>query len=264
MIRELCKQARGLVDTFSASKGLLPHGAVKRSSRSSEITTNSYHGTTSFEHGSRRLARQPQPTNGRLKKMAVLFVDPAFPSVSSSVGPGLPEASCWLRCAELWPRAALPPSPGDIVVDIDGRTVEMGGLTVGGIGGAGPDRMGFSYEWSEQEIRGRDPLDVDVLVSHCPPAASPFDRIARGDHVGSQAVRERVESMHGVAVFGHIHESSGVDLIGECLCMNLGGMGPPAAHPRAGWVFGTDAVVLRDVTTGKEHSLKRPENVSFR
>ena len=49
--------------------------------------------------------------------MAVLFVDPAFPPVSSSVGPGLPEASCWLRCAELWPRAALPPSPGDIVVE---------------------------------------------------------------------------------------------------------------------------------------------------
>ena len=39
MIREFCKQARGLVDTFSASKGLLPHGAVKRSSRSREITT---------------------------------------------------------------------------------------------------------------------------------------------------------------------------------------------------------------------------------
>ncbi len=142
--------------------------------------------------------------------------------------------------------------------NIDGRTVEMGGLKVGGIGGAGPDRMGFSYEWSEQQIRGRDPLDVDVLVSHCPPVASDFDRISRGDHVGSQAVRERVESMHGVAVFGHIHESSGVGRIGECLCMNLGGMGPPAAHPRAGWVFGTDAVVLRDVTTGKEQRLDRP------
>ena len=51
--------------------------------------------------------------------------------------------------------------------------------------------------------------------------------------------------MHGVVVFGHIHESYGVGQIGECLCMNLGGMGPPAAHPRAGWVCGTDAVVLR-------------------
>ena len=143
--------------------------------------------------------------------------------------------------------------------NIDGRSVEIGALTGGGIGGAGPDRMGFSYEWSENDIRRRDPLHVDVLVSHCPPLSSAFDRIPRGDHVGSQAVRERVESMHGVAVFGHIHESFGVGLIGDCLCMNLGGMGPPAAHPRAGWVFGTESVVLRDVTTGKEHSLKRPK-----
>ena len=30
--------------------------------------------------------------------------------------------------------------------NIDGRTAELGGLRVGGIGGAGPDRMGFCYE----------------------------------------------------------------------------------------------------------------------
>ena len=141
--------------------------------------------------------------------------------------------------------------------NIDGSVVRIGDVRVGGIGGAGPDRMGFSYEWSEDEIRQRDVLDVDVLVSHCPPLSSAFDRIPRGDHVGSQAVRERVESMNGVAVFGHIHESFGVGRIGECLCMNLGGMGPPAAHPRAGWVHGVDAVVLRDVTTGKEQCAER-------
>ena len=142
--------------------------------------------------------------------------------------------------------------------NIDGRTARVGDLTIGGIGGAGPDRMGFSYEWSEDEIRSRAPLDVDVLVSHCPPLSSPFDRIPRGDHVGSQAVRERVESVRGVAVFGHIHESFGVGQIADCLCMNLGGMGPPAAHPRAGWIYGTDAVVLRDVTTGKDQCAERP------
>ena len=141
--------------------------------------------------------------------------------------------------------------------NIDGRVVTIGDLSVGGIGGAGPDRMGFSYEWAEDDIRGREPLDVDVLVSHCPPLSSAFDRIPRGDHVGSQAVRERVEQMSGAAVFGHIHESFGVGTIGECLCMNLGGMGPPMAHPRAGWVHGTDAVVLRDVTTGKEQCAER-------
>ena len=141
--------------------------------------------------------------------------------------------------------------------NIDGRTESVGDVTIGGIGGAGPDRMGFSYEWSEDEIRARPPMDVDVLVSHCPPLATAFDRIPRGDHVGSQAIRERVDRLHGTAIFGHIHESFGVGQIGECLCMNLGGMGPPAAHPRAGWLYGTDAVVLRDVTTGKDQYAER-------
>jgi Icc-related predicted phosphoesterase len=141
--------------------------------------------------------------------------------------------------------------------NIDGKTTTIGGLRVGGIGGAGPDRMGFAYEWAEEEIRNRPALDVDVLVSHCPPAGTPFDRLPNGNHVGSQAVLERVQTMHGVAVFGHIHEAHGVGQIGECLCLNPGGLGPPMAHPRAGWVFGTDAVVLKDLRNEEEQRAER-------
>ena len=50
------------------------------------------------------------------EKMAVLFVRPGLPPVSSSLGPGLPGgellAAC---CAGALAEAALPPSPGDIV-----------------------------------------------------------------------------------------------------------------------------------------------------
>lgn len=141
--------------------------------------------------------------------------------------------------------------------NIDGKTVAVGDLRIGGIGGAGPDRMGFSYEWDESEIRSRPPLDVDVLVSHCPPAGTAFDRLPNGNHVGSQAVLERVETLNGVALFGHIHESFGVGQIGNCLCLNPGGLGPPMAHPRAGWVFGTDAVVLKDLRNGHEQRAER-------
>ncbi len=141
--------------------------------------------------------------------------------------------------------------------NIDGRTVGIGSLQVGGIGGAGPDRMGFAYEWDEADIRRRAALDVDVLVSHCPPAGTDFDRLPNGSHVGSQAVRERIDRLVGVGIFGHIHEAYGVGQVKDCLCINPGGLGPPMGHPRAGWVFGTDAVVLKDIRTGTEERAER-------
>lgn len=141
--------------------------------------------------------------------------------------------------------------------NVDGKTTTMGGLRIGGIGGAGPDRMGFHYEWDEDEIRSRPNPEIDVLLSHCPPAGTAFDRLPTGAHVGSQAVLERVQAMKGVAIFGHIHEAYGVGQIGECLCLNAGGLGPPMAHPRAGWVHGTDAVVLKDLQNGEETCAER-------
>lgn len=141
--------------------------------------------------------------------------------------------------------------------NIDGKSVEIGGLRLAGIGGAGPDKFGFQYEWDEDDVRVRPVSDVDVLVSHCPPAGTMFDRLPTGRHVGSQAVLERVRSISGVAVFGHIHEAHGVGRIGDCLCLNAGGLGPPAAYPRAGWVYGLDAVVLKDLKTGEEQRAER-------
>jgi len=35
----------------------------------------------------------------------------------------------------------------------DGRVLDVAGLRVAGIGGAGPQRFGFAYEWGEDEIR---------------------------------------------------------------------------------------------------------------
>ena len=63
--------------------------------------------------------------------------------------------------------------------------------------------------------------------------------------------------MRGVAVFGHIHEAYGVGQIANCLCLNAGGLGPPMAHPRAGWVHGIDAVVLKDLRNGEETCAER-------
>ena len=143
--------------------------------------------------------------------------------------------------------------------NLDGKCSDVGGLMIAGIGGAGPDRMGFCYEWDEDEIRARPQHAADVLLSHCPPAGTDFDRLPSGLHVGSQAVLERVKSMHGVAAFGHIHEAHGVGQIGDCLCINPGGLGPPMAHPRVGWIEGTDSVMLKDLRNGTETRAERQQ-----
>ena len=60
-------------------------------------------------------------------------------------------------------------SDNDLPNNADGRVLEVAGLRVGGIGGAGPARFGFAYEWSEDDVRARSHLDCDVLLVHTPP-----------------------------------------------------------------------------------------------
>ena len=59
--------------------------------------------------------------------------------------------------------------------DVDGRIVELRGLRVAGIGGAGPARFGLPYEWDEAGLRKRlqergwFDERVDLLLCHAPP-----------------------------------------------------------------------------------------------
>jgi Icc-related predicted phosphoesterase len=119
----------------------------------------------------------------------------------------------------------------------DGRLLDVAGLRVHGIGGAGPGRFGFAYEWDEDEIRARPAPECDVLLVHAPPARTPLDRLAsRDEHVGSEAIRERALRHDGVLVCGHIHESPGAVQLGRCLCLNAGGLGAPYARAQIGFV----------------------------
>lgn len=111
--------------------------------------------------------------------------------------------------------------------NVDGRVVTLAGVRIGGVGGAGPGRFGFAYEWEEDAIRARAELDCDVLLCHTPPARTPLDRVWSGEHVGSEALRERAERHAGVFVCGHIHEAPGVVQLGSALCVNAGGLGAP-------------------------------------
>ena len=119
----------------------------------------------------------------------------------------------------------------------DNRVLDVAGLRVAGIGGAGPGLFGFAYEWDENQVRVRPAPECDVLLVHAPPARTALDLLAsRPQHVGSEAIRERALAHDGALVCGHIHESPGIVQLGRCLCLNAGGLGAPYGRAQIGFV----------------------------
>lgn len=149
-------------------------------------------------------------------------------------------------------------TPGDpLWGNVDGGVAQVGALRVAGLGGAGPARFGFCYEWTEEEVGRRVIPEADVLLCHCPPARTPLDLTRRGEHVGSEALRARALGWDGVLVCGHIHEAGGVARLGDCLCLNAGGLGRPYGADQVGFVYGRDAVVFEQLEQGRSARLER-------
>ena len=134
--------------------------------------------------------------------------------------------------------------------NIDGGVAELAGLRVAGIGGAGPERFGFCYEWSEAQIQARPEPDCDVLLCHCPPRDTALDLTRSGEHVGSAAIRARALRHRGVLVCGHIHESPAAEQLGDSLMLNAGGLGAPYGAAQLGFVCGKDEVRHVSLATG--------------
>lgn len=125
----------------------------------------------------------------------------------------------------------IPAPPGCTCVD--GTVALVAGVRVGGIGGAGPARFGFPYEWSEEDIRARPPLDAQVLLVHCPPRGTRLGLCAHGEDAGSQAIRERLVPGVRALACGHIHESAGFERVQGVACLNAGSLGRPYGAAQA-------------------------------
>ena len=134
----------------------------------------------------------------------------------------------------------LPKLPG--AGNVDFSNAMLAGLRVSGVGGAGPARFGFAYEWSEEDIRARTIPACDILLCHTPPLGTDLDLVPSGKHVGSQALRELALRHAGVYVCGHIHESPGAVILGQALCMNVGGLGEPYGRPQLGFIQRSDSI----------------------
>jgi uncharacterized protein len=98
--------------------------------------------------------------------------------------------------------------------DFHGRTIEMEGYHVAGLGYSNPTPFDTPGEYSEHELGERlnrfSGLNPLVLICHTPPKNTPLDRAGEGQHFGSDAIREFIEREHPRYFYcGHIHEAAG-------------------------------------------------------
>jgi Icc-related predicted phosphoesterase len=115
--------------------------------------------------------------------------------------------------------------------DFHGRSIEIAGHWVAGLGYSSPTPFHTPGEYSEAELARRlapfAELKPLVLICHAPPRDTELDRIRLGLHGGSTAVREFLETHQPEHFFcGHIHEAQGKAMeIGVTRARNVGKAG---------------------------------------
>lgn len=116
-------------------------------------------------------------------------------------------------------------------VNAHGKSVSLKNVGICGFGGSNPTPFNTPLEFGESEIYDElkniilqiKDQDIQILLTHAPPYNTCTDMIPSGDHVGSVSVREIIEKYKPTLnICGHIHESPGIDKIGETVIINPG------------------------------------------
>jgi len=116
-------------------------------------------------------------------------------------------------------------------VNIHPHAIPWEEYTLLGLGGALPGPLKTPLVFSEEDFRKfLEPFSKEspnnkgtLFLTHEPPYGSLLDRALKVKHVGSRAIREWIDiNQPLVCICGHIHESSGIDRIGDTLCVNPG------------------------------------------
>jgi len=111
------------------------------------------------------------------------------------------------------------------VMDVHGKRSELNGICFAGLGASNPLPFSTLFTYSEENILlilDSVAADCDVLITHTPPAGI-LDRTMFGHSGGSESIRAVVEKYRpALHVFGHIHESPGVERVGDTIFVNAG------------------------------------------
>ncbi len=126
----------------------------------------------------------------------------------------------------------VPQAISSIAVNMHGRSTEILGHYMAGLGGGTISPFNSPFELTENEIdSGLRPISKKgmILMTHAP-AFDTLDHIPNGTPVGSHAIRKIIDDFEPIlAVSGHIHEDIGIKKIGKTICVNPG----PAMDGRA-------------------------------
>ncbi len=116
-------------------------------------------------------------------------------------------------------------------VNIHCRSMIIKNIGVCGFGGSNPTPFDTPLEFEEVQIydeaskvlKGISNQKITLFVTHAPPYDTKTDLLPSGEHAGSTSIRKIIEEYQpSLCVCGHIHESRGVDEIGETKIINPG------------------------------------------
>jgi len=128
----------------------------------------------------------------------------------------------------------------DADVSVEASLLFHGGIAISGSGGGTKFTGTTPFERSEEEIlsdynvvesSSNECADENghwsnlILIMHNPPKDTACDALPNGVHVGSQALRDYIEKRSPfLVVTGHIHESAGIEKLGNTTIVNPGSL----------------------------------------
>ncbi|MCL2296414.1 MAG: metallophosphoesterase family protein [Methanomassiliicoccaceae archaeon] len=120
---------------------------------------------------------------------------------------------------------SLPGAISNVAINMHGKSTELGGFHVAGLGGSNPTIFNTPFELDEETIYKKlKPISKEkmILMVHAPPYGI-NDMIPSGLNVGSESVLKIVKEFRPILVLsGHIHEDYGIRHINGTTFVNPG------------------------------------------
>lgn len=141
------------------------------------------------------------------------------------------------------PREILETLEHSDAVNMHGHQMNLGKMTIVGIGGSNPTPFGTPFELTDKQIddvlssamKKMEKATHNILLTHAPPFET-LDKPA-GEHIGSHSIRKHMKAFD-IVCCAHIHEARGVMDVDGVKVVNPG----PAMDGNCAMIhFGNDA-----------------------